>query len=403
MTDTDRDLLLTGARVVTPAGVREDLSLHVAGGRIRSLLPAGAAAPAGAEALDLAGALVLPGFIDMHIHGALGVDTTEADAEDLRRVAAHLASRGTTAWLPTLVPAPDDSYTRAARAVSELMRAQDDDGARPAARALGLHYEGPFVNERQCGALRTEFFRTYEGAHSVEPLARVEAEGAVHMTTLAPEVGGGVELVRELCARGWVVSIGHTRAGLDVLEAAREAGARHLTHFMNAMPQLHHREPGPVGFGLTADDVTCDLISDGVHTDPLTVRLVVRCKTPERVALISDAVAPAGLGDGEYRLWGETISVVGGRTRNERGSIAGSVITILDAARLCAAHGHAVADISRMASAVPARVLRIDRDYGTIEPGKRADLVALDDDWNVTLTLVGGRPAFNDEARRAGR
>src|SRR3712207_774846 len=142
------------------------------------------------------------------------------------------------------------------------------------------------------------------------------------MMTLAPEVEGGVALVEELTRRGWVVSVGHTRAEVELLERARAAGARHMTHFLNAMPQLHHREPGPVGFGLTREDVTVDLIADGVHSDPLMLRLVVRCKTPDGISLISDAVAPAGLGDGEYRVWGETIRVERGRTRNERGSIA---------------------------------------------------------------------------------
>ncbi|HEX8292081.1 MAG TPA: amidohydrolase family protein, partial [Pyrinomonadaceae bacterium] len=169
--------------------------------------------------------------------------------------------------------------------------------------------------------------------------------------------------------------------------------ARHMTHFLNAMSPLHHREPGPVGWGLLQDDVTVDLIADGVHSDPLMLRLVLRCKTADRVSLISDAVAPAGLGDGVYEVWGETITVEAGRTRNERGSIAGSVISMLDAARRVRALGLSETELARVASLNPARLLRIDDACGSIEEGKRADLTALDADGRVRLTLVGGRVA----------
>ncbi|HVF44868.1 MAG TPA: N-acetylglucosamine-6-phosphate deacetylase, partial [Pyrinomonadaceae bacterium] len=313
-------------------------------------------------------------------------------AEDLHKVARFLAAAGVTTWVPTLVPGPVEEYRRALKAVEELMRTQDS--LPPAARAAGVHYEGPFVNERQCGALRTEFFRAFDNASKLDELPVLAAEGAAHLMTLAPEVEGGVSLIKELVARGWVASIGHTRAGLDTLEAALGAGARHMTHFLNAMSPLHQREPGPVGWGLMRDDVTVDLIADGVHVDPLMLRLVLRCKTASGVALISDAVAPAGLGDGDYRVWGQTILVREGRTRNEQGSIAGSVITMLDAARLMRTLGLPETDVARVASYNPARLLRLE-DRGSIEEGKRADLTALDDSGRVRLTLVGGRPAFD--------
>lgn len=385
-------LLLEGARVVTPDGVVEDGSLLIEGGRIARLYEAGEVA-ADARVLDLSGLTLYPGFNDVHIHGSVGVDTLEASAADLHRVALFLAREGVTAWLPTLVPAPTEDYRRAVASVEELMRTQDD--LEPAARAVGLHYEGPFVNERQCGALRTAYFKAFARGDELEELPTLGIEGAAHMMTLAPEVEGGVALVAELVKRGWVVSVGHTRAGLETLESARQAGARHMTHFLNAMSPLHHREPGPIGWGLLQDDVTVDLIADGVHSDPLMLRLVLRCKTPDRVSLISDAVAPAGLGDGEYKVWGETITVESGRTRNERGSIAGSVISMLDAARKVRALGLNETDLARVASLNPARLLRIDDVCGSIEEGKRADLTALDDSGQVQLTLVGGRIAFD--------
>jgi N-acetylglucosamine-6-phosphate deacetylase len=311
----------------------------------------------------------------------------------LHEVARYLASQGVTAWLPTLVPAPVEEYQRAVQSIAALIRTQD--GRPPAARAVGLHYEGPFVNTRQCGALRTAYFRTFKDSSDLDDLPTLDAQGAAHLMTLAPEVEGGAQLVGELVRRGWVASIGHTRADVETLERAHASGARHMTHFLNAMSPLHHRSPGPVGWGLVRDDVTVDLIADGVHSDPLVLRLVLRCKTPARVSLISDAVAPAGLGDGEYKVWGETITVRDGRTSNERGSIAGSVISMRDAVRTVSTLGLAEADIARVASLNPARLIGIDSDCGSIEAGKRADLTALDPQGQVRLTLVGGRVAFD--------
>jgi len=329
----------------------------------------------------------------VHIHGAVGVDTLEATGEDLHAVARFLASRGVTGWLPTLVPAPAGDYARAVESIAGLMRAQGELPA--AARAVGVHYEGPFVNTQQCGALRTAYFRTFKDASDLDDLPAPDSDGAARMMTVAPEVEGGVELIGELTRRGWVVSIGHTRADVETLEGARAAGARHMTHFLNAMSPLHHRAPGPVGWGLLQDDVSVDLIADGVHSDPLMLRLVLRCKTPALVCLISDAVAPAGLGDGEYRIWGETIKVTEGRTSNERGQIAGSVITMLDAVRMVRSLGLPETEVARVSSLNPARLLGLEGECGSIEAGKRADLAALDAEGRVRLTLVGGRVAFD--------
>jgi N-acetylglucosamine-6-phosphate deacetylase len=208
--------------------------------------------------------------------------------------------------------------------------------------------------------------------------------------TLAPEIEGGIALIKELRRQGWIVSIGHTRATIEVLDEALESGARHMTHFMNAMTPLHHRAPGPVGWGLINDEVTCDMIADGVHLDPSILKLIMRSKTAERISLISDAVSPTGLGDGEYQIWGETIRVRSGRTENARGSIAGSVITMLDAVRLMLSLGASESAVARMASLNPARLLGIDKDCGSIEEGKRADLVALDRDGRVRMIVIGG-------------
>lgn len=419
-------MLLHNARIILPERTAEKASLLIHDDRIAQVLePAPSQLPTSDSVIDLSGLTLFPGFIDVHIHGAVGVDTMEATAEGLNRVSEFLASQGVTAWLPTLVPAAPEDYQSAVRAIEQVMREQslagDEEqagraprrigkhppGAPPrlrsrqqesrsigGARVLGVHYEGPFVNIAQCGALRSAYFRSFSSVTDLDSLAVPNDKTSVRMMTLAPEIEGGLNLIQALNRRGWVVSIGHTRADTDVLDGAFEAGAHHLTHFMNAMAPLHHRSPGPVGWGLSRDDVTCDVIADGIHLDPMVLKLLVKLKPANRLTLISDAIAAAGQGDGEYKIWGETIVVKNGRTRNERGSIAGSVITMLDAARMMRSLGVSETDLARMTATNPARLLRVDGDCGSIEAGKRADLIALDDAGDVRLTIIGGRVAF---------
>ena len=296
-----------------------------------------------------------------------------ASSADLIQVSQFLATQGVTSWLPTFVPASDDEYRSAISAIDNASQA-----VHRGARILGVHYEGPFVNSHQCGALHREYFKTYREPRDVEALPVPGATAAAKMITVAPEIDGGVELVKELQRRGWVISIGHTRADESILDQAANAGARHMTHFMNAMPQLHHRQPGPVGWGLSRDDVTCDLIADGIHLHPITLRAVMNAKGSAGLSLISDAIAAAGKGDGDYQIWGETISVNNGRTSNANGNIAGSVITMLDAVKMMRSLGASEVEVAQMASTNPARLLGLDHDCGSIEVGKRADLVALD-------------------------
>lgn len=381
--NSPESLILKNAAVVTMDGAIEGGTVVVDSGMIVSVEERG---PATQEAVvDLSGLFLLPGFIDVHIHGAVGVDVMDATPDELHSVSEYLASQGVTGWVPTFVPAADENYASAVAAISGA--AQSSTGA----RVLGVHYEGPFVNTAQCGALHTEYFRTYSGPADIDGLPLPHG---VRMITLAPEIDGGIELIRELHFRGWVISIGHTRASLDVLDSALAAGAHHMTHFMNAMAPLHHRAPGPIAWGLAHDDVTCDVIADGIHLDPFMLRLLMKVKGERGISLISDAIAAAGKGDGDYQIWGETIRVAEGRTSNAAGSIAGSVITMLDAVRLMRSLGVSWVELAKIASLNPARLLGLDQECGSIEVGKRADLVALNDAGEVQLTLIGGRVAF---------
>jgi N-acetylglucosamine-6-phosphate deacetylase len=374
-------ILLKNVTAVLPNQILEDANLLIENGRITKISIANLNVE---KVIDLKGQTLFPGFIDIHIHGAVGVDTNEADTDDLQKVAHFLAEQGTTAWLPTFVPDSDEVYQKVISAIDELMQIQAE---LPVAQALGVHYEGVFANQQMCGALRPQYFKTFTGKE-LNQLPKLK-DGA-HMTTFAPEIEGGIALTEELKKQGWIASIGHTKADFATLEQACEGGAKHITHFFNAMTGLHHREIGVVGWALGREDVTCDIIADGVHVHPKVLELAFDTKTSDNLMLISDAVSPTGLGDGTYRIWGENISVVNGRTQNERGSIAGSVITIVDAVRTMLSIGISEVEVSKMASANPARLLGIENDFGSIEIGKRADLVALDSQGNVTFSMVGG-------------
>lgn len=381
------NVLITNAQLVLPDRVTGPSSLLAEDGVIK-LIGGTANQPANTNVYDVEGATVFPGFIDVHIHGARGVDTMDATQSGLLEAGRFLASKGVTSWLPTLVPGSDSEYQTALKAIAESMQVSADDHA----RVVGVHYEGPFVNLEQCGALHREHFRTFEQKNELDDLPRLPS--GKMMMTLAPEVTGGIDLIRQLKREGWVISIGHTRATIERLNEACEAGAHHMTHFMNAMAPLHHRSPGPIAWGLSRDDVTCDIVADGKHLDEFILQLLLKLKGSQGLTLISDAIAAAGQGDGEYQIWGEMIRVKDGRTSNAHGSIAGSVITMLDAVRLMRSLGASDVELAVMSSTNPARLLGVHDECGSIEVGKRADLVALDENGEVKVTLVGGDVAY---------
>lgn len=377
-------IIVKNVVVACEEGLIDGASFHVEGGLIAAVSDE-VFSVAADRVFDAAGLRVFPGFIDIHIHGAVGVDVNAADVDGLLEIAGFLARSGVTAWVPTLVPDSDENYRRVIGEIDRLMEVQV---GRPVAQAVGVHFEGVFANEKMCGALRPEYFKSGKWAVGGGQLPKLKI--GVHMTTLAPEVESGIELTRLLVDQGWVVSIGHTRADAATLSAAFANGARHMTHFFNAMTGVHHREVGVAGWGLSNADVTFDIIADGVHVHPSMLEFACRAKTADKVTLISDSVAPTGLGDGEFEIWGEKVSVDNGRTRNERGSIAGSVITMHDAFLQMRSLGFSDVDLAKMTSANPARLLGLSDSRGSIEAGKRADLVGIRDDGSIEFVMIGG-------------
>lgn len=374
-------MLLKNGSVVIGRELRRGISVSIAEGLIDQV---GVDVGSDEDVVDCSGLYILPGFVDVHIHGAVGIDVNAADVDGLIAIARFLATNGVTSWMPTLVPDSDENYARVIRSIDDLIDIQSD---KPIAQAVGVHYEGVFANEQMCGALRPAYFKKFTGVE-LDSLPRLKS--GVHMTTLAPEIDGGIELVHELRRHGWIASIGHTRADAETLSAALAAGAQHITHFYNAMAGMHHRDLGVVGWALTEPRVTFDIIADGIHVHPKMLEFACRAKSPDHVTLISDSVAPTGLGDGSYQIWGEAVTVENGKTRNERGSIAGSVISMADAVRRMHSLGFTLPEVAQMASTNPARLLGIDSYCGSVEAGKRADLVGLDEEGNLELVIVGG-------------
>ena len=379
------NLLLKNANIVSANETVENISLLIENGKVSKITKVEINSE---SAIDFSNCTIYAGFIDIHNHGAIGVDVNEANADDLREVGKFLASKGVTAWLPTFVPDADENYRKVIAAIDEVMETQANE---PFAQIVGVHYEGVFANEKMCGALRPEFFKNFKNGDEISELPKLK--NGVHLMTLAPEIENGIELIKELNKQNWIVSIGHTNANFEILEAAFEAGAKQITHLFNAMTGVHHRDIGVAGWALTKKEVSCELIADGVHVAPPMLKFAVDCKSAANIMLVSDSIAPTGLGDGIYEIWNDKIAVENGKTKNERGGIAGSVITMLDAVKMYRSLDFSETEVSQMASTNQAKLLGIKKSHGSIETGKRADLVVLDERQNVKLTLIGGKIA----------
>lgn len=389
-------LLIHNARVIHKDGIHHG-GVLVRDERIAQVFsheqtPAGMSS---SESIDLREALLVPGLIDIHIHGSSGVDVQNTDADGLSKLSEFLINEGVTSYFATFVPTDEQSYLNAISTVESQIATQEP--AKRGAQTLGIHFEGPFVSHKKCGALQTGHFRVYDGdGRSIETFIKQAARTPYpRLMTLAPEVGGGIELTGELTRRGLKVFIGHTQADPKTLDLAFEAGARHITHFPNALEPHHHRKPGAVAWGLLREDVTMDCIADFHHVDPLMLRLIYKSKSAKRMALISDAIQPAGLGDGDFTVWDTKVAVRDGTTALVEGplagALAGSVITMRQALKNIVSLGLPVHEAITMASLTPARAAGIDRERGSIEAGKLADLISFDEDLDVALAITGGR------------
>ncbi len=339
----------------------------------------GAATPPGGGS-----GIAVPGFLDLHINGLVGVDFLSADADGYARVSAALARTGVTGYLPTFITSPLADYAGALEVAAAALAAGSEHGA----RVLGVHLEGPYLSPHWPGAHDPRYLR----APDVDEALVLCELGPVRMVTLAPELDGALELVRALTARGVVVSCGHSDADAAAADAAFDRGARAITHLWNAHRRWAPRDPGIGGLALVRPDVTVQAIVDHVHLAPETAYAAF-LTAGTRFSLVTDAMEAAGQGDGVFRLGRREVEVRGPRVALADGSLAGSVLTMDQAVRNLVGCGASFADAIWAATGAPARLLG-DPELGILRPGVRANVTVLDEELRVLRTLVAGAEAF---------
>ena len=393
-------IALSGADVVLPDRVVQGGSIVIDRGRIAAIEPRAIDAGAGRTVVDLANYTIVPGFVDVHVHGIEGVDVLDGpDAVD--DVAKRLPKYGVTAFCPTSVACTPARLTTMLSGVARALSAP----VATAARVLPAHLESNFINPEWNGAQPIHCLRTYkpqgkrpEGDFAGHEIlqAIVSNRESVGIITLAPEISGGLDLVRDLVMAGHRVSLGHTGATYDQARDAIALGAHHATHLFNRMSSPTSRSPGVVGAVLESDAVTAEIICDGHHVHPSLVAVAIRVKSVSRMMAITDAVAVAGLPAGSRARLGEQTIIAGEKTAVlENGTIAGSILTMDAAFRMLVKRiGLSLPDAARMCATTPADAMKA-ADIGAIAPGKWADLTVLDRDLRVSRVFVGGDAAGN--------
>ncbi|MBP7892171.1 MAG: N-acetylglucosamine-6-phosphate deacetylase [Firmicutes bacterium] len=395
--------LIAGGAVVSPSGLSTDTSVLIQGAKIVEVGPScDLAGQAPDRTIDARGAIVAPGFIDMHIHGSAGFDTMDATPSALARMTEFVSSHGVTGFLPTVMSTPIEQMLAATHAAAQAAQADinpygehgEYDRPRRGAQVLGINVEGPFLNPEFKGA------QPEAGIVGPSPavLHRILEAGGGHVRvmTIAPEMPGAMEIVKALASQGVLASVGHSGACYDDITSAIEAGLRLVTHTYNGMRGLHHREPGVVGAALVRGELACEVIADGIHVHPAAVELVAQAKGSNGTVLMTDAMRATGLPDGHYELGGQHVIVTGGAARLETGVLAGSTLTMDAAVRnMVKFAGIPLHEAISMASSTPARLIGLADRKGRIEPEMDADIVLLDaETLQVRATLVMGETVY---------
>jgi N-acetylglucosamine-6-phosphate deacetylase len=383
---------IVGGQAITPHEEIPDAVILVEGGTIKAVggreqVPI----PSRARRYDARGLKVVPGFVDVHTHGAGGHDVMEGTAEALEAITTTVARHGTTSLVATTVTAGTEQTCRAVAGIAGWIKSRTPSSPRngtPRAEILGIHFEGPFISAARRGVHPPEWI--VPPSPDLLRIFAAAAEDTGRILTLAPELPGALEMIAAAREAGMVVSLGHTDANYVEAMRAIQSGATHAAHVFNAMRPFEHRETGVIGAVLTSPGVTAELIADGVHVDPAAMRLLLSAKGTSGVILVSDGISATGMPDGTYRLGTFDVTVTGGVCRNTEGKLAGSTLTLDRALQNIVALDVKLADALMMLTANPARLLGLAGKKGVLAPGADADLVLLDANRNVVGVMTRG-------------
>ncbi|WP_370644677.1 N-acetylglucosamine-6-phosphate deacetylase [Sporosarcina sp. ACRSL] len=380
-------LLIHNIQIAMPDGSVMDGEIVVENGRIVNVSNESIKGFNG-QRWDGQGCLTLPGFIDIHIHGAAGADFMDGTVESFETIANALPKEGTTSFLATTLTQSEDEISKTVNVGKRFME-QTINGA----EMLGFHLEGPFIHPKQAGAQPVEYIRKPSFALLERWFG--EALDSLKVVTLAPECDEGLEVTRRLVERNVLVSAGHTKATFEDMSNATEVGLSHLTHFGNAMSGLHHREIGVVGAGFLLKQLHCEVIADGIHLSEDMLQLMYKKIGPERIILITDSMRAKGLLDGSYTLAGQDVNVTGAKATLADGTLAGSVLKMNEAVQTMRNAGADLPHLMSMSSSNAAKRLGVFDRKGSIEVGKDADLVLLNDDFQVRATICRGMVGYS--------
>src|SRR5215468_2294043 len=380
--------LLRVGKAITPATEIRDAGILIRDGEIERIGKRDELElPAGATEIRAEDSTAIPGFIDVHIHGAGGRDVMEGTPEALSVVTQRVAQRGTTSIVATTVTAPTDYTLRAVEGIAKYITMQlEYDDLR--AEVLGMHFEGPFLSKERRGMHPAELLQS-PSAERLQQFLHAAA-GSARILTIAPELLGAMPCIDAARSLGMVVSIGHTDATYEQARAAIAHGAHNATHVYNAMRPFSHRDPGVIGAVLTSPEVNAELIADGIHVDEIAMKVLLQAKGPERVVLISDGTMATGMPDGKYTLGGVEFIVVDGVCRDGEGRLAGSTLTLDRALRNIVRLGIPLADAVRMLTVNPATVLGIEFKKGALRTGADADILLLNEALQITKVWTRG-------------
>jgi N-acetylglucosamine-6-phosphate deacetylase len=383
--------LIHSGRALTPANEISDAGILIREGVIEAIGPrSGITLPAAATEIRAVDQTAIPGFIDIHIHGAGGRDVMEATSEALQAVTIKVAEFGTTSLLATTVTASPDDTCRAAAGISHYIT-QQHGALESRAEVLGLHFEGPFISKVRPGVHPVEWIQP-PSADLLERFVQA-AGGNARLLTIAPEVLGAVPCIEAARKAGLIVSVGHTDANYEQTRFAIARGARSATHTYNAMRPFTHRDPGVIGAVLTSPEINAELIADGVHVEEGAMKLLLQAKGSERVILVSDGLSATGMPDGKYMLGDFEVTVTNGVCRNAAGILAGSTLTLDRALRNIVNLGFPLRDAVRMLTLNPASLLGIEFKKGSLRAGADADILLLDQGLRVANVWTRGLAA----------